>query len=356
MGGSNETCPPPTPRRLAGALTRWFARAARDLPWRTPERDPWRALVSELMLQQTQVARVAERYPAFVERFPTPRAMADADEGEVLALWSGLGYYRRARSLHGAARAIVDRHAGEVPDDPGALARLPGVGRYTAGAVAAMVFGRPEPAVDGNVIRVLLRLHASDRPQDAPATRAWAESVARGLAEATDDPGALAEALMELGATVCTPKSPACERCPVRARCRALAEGRQHEIPAPKARRAPRDLHCASVISRDARGRLLVERRPDAGMWAGLWQAPTLERDDRAPTASEVRTFAGARSARRLHAFVHQTTHRTARFDVWLAQGARAGAGRVRRTPEEVGALALSNPQRRILLGPGAGA
>ncbi|MEZ6318692.1 MAG: A/G-specific adenine glycosylase [Phycisphaerales bacterium] len=350
MGGSSESTRW-TPRRTAGVLVRWFAAHARDLPWRTPERDPWRALVSEIMLQQTQVSRVADRYPAFVERFPTPRAMAAADEGDVLALWSGLGYYRRARALHAAARAIAHDHAGVVPADVRSLASLPGVGRYTAGAIASMVFGLPEPAVDGNVIRVLLRLHASDRSQDAPATRAWAESTARELAEATDDPGALAEALMELGATVCTPKSPTCEGCPVRAGCRAFAEGRQHEIPAPKARKAPRDLFCASVVSADARGRLLVEQRPDAGMWGGLWQAPTLERDDRTPNAAEVRAFVGARSARRRDTFVHQTTHRTVRFEVWLAEGARAGAGRERRTPGEIAALGLSNPQRRILLG-----
>ncbi|GJM17921.1 MAG: A/G-specific adenine glycosylase [Phycisphaeraceae bacterium] len=343
---------PPEPESLAPAVERWFAAAARDLPWRTHPRDPYRSLVSELMLQQTQVARVIDRFDAFVARFPTARALAAADEQEVLAEWSGLGYYRRARLLHACARAIVADHAGRVPTTAAELRSLPGIGAYTAGALASIVFGKPEPAVDGNVIRVLLRLHGSELAQDAPATRTWATDHARALAEAADDPGAVAEGLMELGATVCTPGAPKCDACPLRASCVARREGTTTTIPAPKTRAKVSALFCDSILDEDTRGRLLVERRPTAGMWGGLWQAPTLEQPDRAPTAADVRAFARARSVERVESFEHKTSHRLVRFRVWHATGARAGSLRVRRSRAQIAELGLSNPQRRILLGP----
>ncbi len=339
------------PGPLAGALERWFAAAARDLPWRTTPRDPYRSLVSELMAQQTQISRVVEKFTPFLERFPTVHALAGAPEDEVLAAWSGLGYYRRARLLQSCARAIVDDHDGRVPATAAELKALPGVGEYTAGAIASIVFGQPEPAVDGNVVRVLLRVHNADLQQDAPSTRRWAADHARGLAQAARSPGAVAEALMELGATVCTPGAPKCGGCPIADRCAARAAGTTGTIPAPKARAAVRVLHCASVLDVDGRGRLLVERRPDSGMWAGLWQAPTLESPDAEPTDDDVREFVGARTVEPGDAFEHKTTHRLVRFRVWRSSGARAGQTRVRRTTAQITELGLSNPQRRILLG-----
>ncbi len=341
----------PDPARVAGALERWFAHAARDLPWRTTPRDPYRSLVSELMAQQTQIARVVEKFAPFIDRFPTVHALAAAPEDDVLAAWSGLGYYRRARLLQACARAIVADHAGRVPETPAELKALPGIGDYTAGAIASIVFDRPEPAVDGNVVRVLLRVHNADLPQDAPSTKRWATDHARELAVAAESPGALAEALMELGATVCTPGSPKCDACPITDLCAARAAGTTGTIPAPKARTNVSVLHCASVLDADARGRLLVERRPDTGMWAGLWQAPTLESSDTEATAGDVRAFVGAGSVEIAEEFDHKTTHRLVRFRVWRSSGARAGRSRVRRSPAQIAQLGISNPQRRILLG-----
>lgn len=272
---------------MARDLEHWFSRNARELPWRTTPRDPWRALVAEAMLQQTQVSRVAGAGPGaepgafarFVARFPTPASLASADEAEVLALWAGLGYYRRARHLHAAAKAIVERHAGRVPDDPAALRALPGVGRYTAGAIASIVFGRPEPIVDGNVRRVLLRVAGRDANPASRETEAWAWARAARFVEASQRPGAFNEGLMELGATVClpAPASPRCEACPWARACRARALGLEDRIP--RAKRPPRRgvLHLLVVVVRDGRGRLLLERRGPGGLWPGLWQPPTLE-------------------------------------------------------------------------------
>lgn len=343
---------------LTSRLLAWYPSAARDLPWRRDPpgcRDPYLVLVSELMLQQTQVSRVTERFAAFLVRFPTVRALADADEADVFAAWSGLGYYRRARHLHASARAIVGDHAGSVPCDPDALRALPGIGRYTAGAIASIAFNLPEPIVDGNVARVLLRLHARDQPPTDRATERWAWSRAHELVTASGEPGVFNESLMELGATVCTPRSPRCAKCPLSARCGARRQGRQDEIPAPKPRARRRPLFVGSVLAIDGRGRRLVERRPETGMWAGLWQAPSLERGDRFPTPTELAgslavAVAGAEPIDR---FAVQTTHRDVRFEIWRAaagEPTRAGKGRAWRSRRQIESLALGTPQRRVLM------
>lgn len=310
-------------------------------------------MVSELMLQQTQVSRVSERFVSFMDRFPNVRSLARADEEDVLAEWSGLGYYRRARLLHAAARAVVDEHDARMPTDPDQLRRLPGVGRYTAGAIASLAFGVRAPIVDGNVARVLLRIDGRDTSPDDPKTVSWVWSRSADLVERAESPAVFNEALMELGATVCTPRSPACAACPLRASCRARAEGRQEEIPPPKKQAKRRELFCDALRVEDARGRLLVERRGAGGLWAGLWQAPTLERDDRHCRPAELRRALALDRAQRLAEFTHQTTHRIVRFRVWI--GTLAGDSPPTRgewkSPPSVARLALSSPQRRILLG-----
>lgn len=287
QGGQGEAGGRAALDAMARDLEHWFSRNARELPWRTTPRDPWCSLVAEAMLQQTQVSRVAGEGPGtepgafarFVARFPTPAALASADEAEVMALWAGLGYYRRARHLHAAARAIVERHGGRVPDDPAALRALPGVGRYTAGAIASIVFGRREPIVDGNVRRVLLRVAGNDADPASRDTETWAWAEAARFVAASARPGAFNEGLMELGATVClpAPASPRCEACPWARACRARALGLEDRIP--RAKRPPRRgvLHLLVVVVRDGRGRLLLERRGPGGLWPGLWQPPTLE-------------------------------------------------------------------------------
>ncbi len=179
-------------RKIARSLEAWFVDAAREMPWRITPRDPYWSLVSEFMLQQTQVSRVLEKFGPFVERFPSIQSLAEADEEEVLGEWSGLGYYRRARMLHACAKAVVEPHNGVIPSDVESLMALPGIGRYTAGAMASMVFGDREPLVDGNVMRVLQRLHNVDQQQTDPATIKWAWERATRLVEASTNPGVLA--------------------------------------------------------------------------------------------------------------------------------------------------------------------
>ncbi|MEQ9616888.1 MAG: A/G-specific adenine glycosylase [Phycisphaerales bacterium] len=342
-------------RRIAGHIERWFAEHARELPWRTAPREPYASLVSELMLQQTQVSRVIEKFGGFMARFPTVGDLADADEADVLAAWSGLGYYRRARALHAAARQVVERHEGEVPSDAGSLLALAGVGRYTAGAIASIVFGERAPIVDGNVARVVLRIDGVESSSDDPAAMKHLWKRAQGLVDACDDPALLNEGLMELGAVVCTPKSPGCGACPVRRSCAAKRLDAVDRIPVPKARTNQKEHHIAMAIVRDARGRVLVERRPDDGLWAGLWHGPSLESDAKAPGKRAIERHVGLVKLRKAEEFRHVTTHRIVRIVPWIGE-AEAGFSPVRgefRAPDEVEGLALSSAHRRLLLSGG---
>lgn len=331
------------------SLECWFKKHARPLPWRTDRRDPYRSLVSELMLQQTQVSRVLEKYTPFLDRFPSVQALAEAPEDEVLAAWSGLGYYRRARLLHACAKAIVEHHDGIVPQTLNELLALPGIGRYTAGAIASMVFGQRAAIVDGNVTRVLLRLHNKPVPQTDKATIDWAWSRAQHLVDACDNPAAYNESIMELGATVCIPKGPRCTQCPIRDRCGAFAEGTTESIPLPKPRAKQKHLYCASVaICRD--DQIVLHQRPTTGMWAGMFQLPTIERDDAAPTADEIAGSLGIDEPEHVQTFIHITTHRIVEFAVYRAAGPEE-------TPENcvehpigrLDSLAISNAQVKAL-------
>ena len=283
-GGEDTIAPTPLRARRAhllgspaavGALRRrllaWYGRERRRLPWREAP-DPYRVLVSEFMLQQTQVATVVPYFERFVTRYPGVRELAAAPVDDVLAAWSGLGYYRRARNLHAAARRIVERHGGEVPRDARAVRDLPGVGAYTAGALRSIAFGEPAPVVDGNVERVLSRLLRLTGPAGAaaPSRRLW-EAAERLL-----DPGApgdFNQALMELGALVCLPAAPDCDRCPWEPLCLARQAGMQGRIPRPARRPATREMRGAAVVLRRA-GRVLLVRRRGAGELAGMWELP----------------------------------------------------------------------------------
>lgn len=335
---------------LTAAIERWFGEHARDLPWRTSPRDAYRSLVSEFMLQQTQVSRVLEKWDPFVRRFPTVQALAEAAEDDVLALWSGMGYYRRAKNLHRAAQAVVAEHGGRVPEELDHLVSLPGVGRYTAGAIASIAYGRSTPIVDGNVARVLMRIEGRDFAHGSAHGQAWAWEHATELVQAARDPAAFNEGLMELGAVVCTPAAPKCDECPVAAWCTARAEGKQNQIPRPKAKAAQKVMYCECVIVRDGRGRILVEQRGESGMWAGLWQAPTLEVLGRGLKKGAIRDWAGGQ-IELIESFVHQTTHREVRFRVWKGAAVPGQTKGSFRSEEQIGRLALSNPMRRILLG-----
>ncbi len=256
---------------VTAALLAWYGVARRDLPWRRTA-DPYRIWVSEIMLQQTQVATVIPYYERFLRRFPDVCALAAANLDEMLALWQGLGYYARARHLHAAARIVCERHGGQLPADPGALRALPGIGEYTAGAIASIAYGVRTPAIDGNVVRVLCRLTDESRPPASKDAKAALREHALALLP-NDGAGALNQALMELGATVCTPGMPDCVRCPVREHCLAHARGTQTQRPlaVPRPQVPVRDLATA-VIERE--GRLLIVRRVPSGLLGGLWETP----------------------------------------------------------------------------------
>jgi len=262
-------------RATAGARRRlvdWYRAERRDLPWRRT-RDPYAIWISEAMAQQTRVETVLDYWPRFLERFPDVAALAAAAEQDVLAAWSGLGYYRRARALQAAARRIVESHGGRFPREPAAARALPGVGPYTAGAVLSIAYDEPEALVDGNVARVLARWLGCEL-EHAAATR-WAWGQAQQLVP-RKGAGEWNQALMELGARVCTPRKPDCERCPLRRSCFAREHDLQAHLPRPKPRPALVDieLECAWV---ERRGELLLERRGVGGRMAGLWELPTVQ-------------------------------------------------------------------------------
>lgn len=259
--------------RIRSALVGWYADAHRPLPWRA-DRDPYRILVSETMLVQTTVAAVVPYFERFLARFPTVRDLAEADEADVLKAWEGLGYYRRARQLHAAAKAVVRDHQGQIPDDPDALRALPGVGRYIAGAVLSFAFGRAAPIVEANTQRVLARWldWGEDLRSSRSQARLW-EAAGRIVPE--DDPATFNQAFMELGALVCIPRNPMCLTCPVAPECRARQLGRQDILPVVAPRPAPLEVAeaCAAVVDE---GRVLVVRRGPGALWADFWELPTI--------------------------------------------------------------------------------
>lgn len=273
-------------RALREGLLAWYDEHHRDLPWRR-SRDPYAIWVSEVMAQQTRIDTVIPYYQRFLARFPTVGALAAAEEDEVLGQWSGLGYYRRARLLHAGAQAVVREHGGEIPAEAAARRALPGVGRYTAGAIGSIAFGREEAVVDGNVARVLARIFRVDTPLGESRTdkRLWAiaDELVRG-----PRPGDFNQAMMELGATVCTPRSAACLVCPLAETCAARAEGREHELPVPKKKKPPRAVSLVAVVAR--RGGSTWLERSGERLFGGLWMVPTAEVEEGASDATLAQT------------------------------------------------------------------
>ena len=328
-------------------LLGWYDRHRRNLPWRlrsgsTAQKrlDPYHVLVSEAMLQQTQVATVIPYFERFVQCFPTVNALAQADEQHVLRVWQGLGYYSRARNLQRAARTVVGELGGRMPETAEALRQLPGVGRYTAGAVASIAFDCRTPIVDGNVARVICRLDRIERDPRERETQALLWRRAEELLPGRRC-GDFNSALMELGATVCTPRTPKCLLCPVREHCEAQAAGLQEAIPPPRQAKPTlllrRDVWC---IRR--RNRWLIERRPEKGRWAGMWQFVTVERSRKT-----------APGAKQIGVITHGLTHRQYHYRVFICDaGAVEGLfnQQVRRwvTLEELDAFPLPRPHVKI--------
>lgn len=263
------------------ALLAWFRTSARKLPWRN-ERTPHRVWISEIMLQQTQVATVIPYFNRFVEAFPTATALADAPEDQVMALWAGLGYYSRARKLIACAREQVAIHGGALPARVDALRALPGFGPYTVAAVGSLAFGMPLAVLDGNVIRVLSRVSALEEEVSQPATRGRLQAMADRLLERAS-PGEWNEALMELGATCCLPRQARCQECPLKADCLGFNTGRPLAFPVKERRATPPSRPTLLLVVKEGSGRVLARRRGDEGMLRGLWELPCAEGDKGAP-------------------------------------------------------------------------
>jgi len=341
---------------LRRALLAWYQRHRRDLPWRRGA-DAYAVWVSEVMLQQTTVRSALDYYQRFMERFPTVEALAGACEEDVLAAWSGLGYYHRARSLHRAARQLQERHGGVFPRTLEAALALPGVGLYSASAVLSIAYGVALPVVDGNVRRVLGRLLALRGPEyrrDGPYYNRAEELLDR------ERPGEWNQALMELGATLCLPRRPACPACPVRAHCRARASGIVDELPVGRPRRpaVPVTVAAALVVKG---GRVLLVRRPPGGLLAGMWEVPqtSLESKGLPDLAAELRERHGLRVVpgvlvvRARHAITH---HRITLegYSARLASAAPPDGERLRWAAlAELGPLALTAASRKLLRGLG---
>lgn len=257
------------------ALSVWYEENKRDLPWRKTK-DPYKIWVSEIMLQQTKVDTVIGYYEKFMERFPTVHDLAYAQEQEVLKMWEGLGYYSRARNLHTAAQEVVEDLNGNIPTNPVVLGKLKGIGPYTKGAISSIAYGEREPAVDGNVMRVLSRvLNISDNISDQKTRRRF-EHIIRELLP-FGDPSSFNQGLMELGALICVPKSPACLQCPVRMYCRGLETGEMINLPVKQKKKKQRVERYAVLLLQDETGKVAIEQRPSTGLLANMWQFPMVE-------------------------------------------------------------------------------
>ncbi len=303
---------PASRRPLRRALLRWFDASKRALPWRET-RDPYRRWLSEVMLQQTQVATVLPYYERFLARFPSVESLASAPLPAVLAAWTGLGYYARARNLHRAARQLAESG---FPRDAAGLQRLPGFGRYTASAVASMAFGERVAVFDGNVARVLSRVLACEEPLGSPASTRTLWGVAEQLVDPVR-PGDHNEAMMELGASLCVPAAPRCPACPLRRWCRALAEDRVALLPVPKARAKVKDVThaCALILSK---GRLTLVRREERGLFGGLWELPSAICEAGEGGAEALaRLGLGATTACCRARVERRLTHRRLRFEIY---------------------------------------
>jgi A/G-specific adenine glycosylase len=338
-------------KRLRAAILRWYLVHRRDLPWRRT-RDPYAIWVSEIMLQQTRVETVVPYYERFLGRFPTVAALAGAREPDVLAAWSGLGYYTRARNLKSAAALLVRERGGVVPRDPEGLRALPGVGAYTAAAIASVAFGAPAAAVDGNVIRVLARIRGLTGRRDAPALRREVTRIAEELARGPR-PRDWTQALMELGATVCLPRAPRCDGCPAARRCAARASGRPERFPEGARVKPPLAARRILLLVRSGDRFLLVR---DGSNGHPAW---TLPESGVAPRSSS-RAAAG-NAARSLGlppgevkgpvaSFRHRTFSHDLAFDVWEVEGAaRRGRGVRWVRPGELARLPVRSPTLKAM-------
>ena len=302
----------PSPPSLARSIERWFRARQRPLPWRETY-DPWEVWVSEVMLQQTRMEVVLPYFARFVRSFPTLAAAAEASEEQVLAAWSGLGYYRRAKMLRAGAIEVTERFGGSVPSTVEELLTIPGIGRYTAGAIASVAFNQHAPIVDGNVARILSRVFLIDEPAGSPALMRESWLREEELVAACKRPRDFNQGLMECGALICTPRKPACELCPVRNQCLAYATNRVHELPRAKEKKPTRELRIPLYIVTDMHGRILM-RRESGQLMNAMYHLPHGNPSLLGGEAFETKSRA------LLGSFKHTVTDRRITFEVYAAE------------------------------------
>ena len=346
--------------QIRSQLLMWYRKHRRDLPWRRQKPDAYHVMVSEAMLQQTQVATVIAYFHRFIDALPTVQDLARASEQQVLTLWQGLGYYRRARNLHAAAKAIVADHGGVVPRTVEELLQLPGVGRYTAGAIASIAYGQPAPIVDGNVVRILARIFAITQSPDEPAVKEALWQLA-ALLVPEDAAGDFNQSMMELGAMVCSPRSPQCLICPVNDLCQARQQGLVESLPVKVERKKPAQVQ-HHILAVQAGDQWYFEQRPATGLWSNMWQLPTAEDPDLDADNPTAGLQGWLQETRRLSVtgleevgrFTHQTTHKTITFILWKSQ--LAGKRAKEATPasawrnlKDLTDLPLPNPQKKAV-------
>ena len=318
---------PPERRKFRKRILVWYEREKREFPWRG-EKDPYRIWASEAMLQQTRAETVRLRYPAFIERFPTLAALADAPLDAVLAEWQGLGYYSRARNLHRAAREVMSQGGGAIPETHDALLALPGVGPYMAGAIASIAFGERCAAIDGNVLRIMSRILNISTPIDIPPAQKTIHEETQALVPRAR-PGDFNQALMDLGARICLPKTPDCARCPVRAHCAGHDAGTQNALPVKTAKKPPAP-YTFFQFRAERDGLVLLAQREKTGLFGGMWELPGFpEPPERSPTERFCSSYTWRKISRRAR----------------LQQAKTDGSGR----PGRISArLAVSTAQRAV--------
>ncbi len=358
-----STTPAPQPTDLAPRLLPWFDAHGRDMPWRL-DHHPYRLLVAVIMLQQTQVATVIPYHRRFLQAFPSVKALAAVPVEDVLKLWEGLGYYSRARNLHRAAQAIVAEHGGRVPRTERELRALPGVGAYTAAAVRSIAFEEPVAAIDGNVLRILSRVFWLPGGGREGREKQRAEALAHS-AVPLERPGDYNQALMDLGAVVCTPRAPSCESCPFGDVCRARAKGQAEAIPK-RRRRAMRAVRAVAGLVRKG-NKLLLAQRPPEGVWGGLWELPNVTVEGDADPAAALAAYLHQALGLRVQVGDAIVTHRHAitnrQVSLTVLECSVLG-GRLRCrehvcarwvSGEELDRLTLPAPHRKVLGAPGRG-
>lgn len=322
-----------TPEQFAPAVLVWAAEHGRhDLPWQQGV-TPYRVWISEIMLQQTQVATVIDYFQRFMQRFPDLPSLAAGEQDEVLHLWTGLGYYSRARNLHKTAQLLVEQHNGEFPPSVEALAELPGIGRSTAGAIASLGMGLRAPILDGNVKQVLARYSAlRDYPGSSAAMRQlW--QLAEQLTPAAEHCAAYTQAMMDLGATLCTRSKPDCQRCPLQQGCQARVLGLQNELPVPRPKKELPEQHCHMLLLTNAQGEVLLQQRPATGLWGGLYSLPQLESMDALPALLASQQLQ-AQEPRLLPSLTHTFSHFRLHIQPWQVQVQPAGVAEMAAGPQ----------------------